>query len=112
MKKKNMYLTVAIISTVLAILLAFVIVSSVDAGGRKKTKIRYKCWSGGERVPCPENFKQSPEFKQYLRQRKARLHDTRRHLMDDEQIPTHRTYMDSTERTYYDETIREEAEND
>ena len=113
MKKNNMYLIITIISTLSAfIALMFFIAIDAEGGGRKKTKIRYKCWSGGERIPCPDNFKQSPEFKQYLRKKKARLHDTRRHLMDDEQISTERTYMDSTERTYYDETIREEAEND
>ena len=79
------------------------------AGGKKKTKVRYECYENGVRVPCPENFKESPEFKQYLRQKKARLHDTSRHYMEDSEDTGERTYYDDSVRTYYDETIKEEA---
>ena len=50
------------IFVILLACLAFTVTTSM-AGGKKKTKIRYKCYRNGERVPCPENFKESPEFK-------------------------------------------------
>ena len=93
------------IVVILLACLAFT-VTTLMAGG----KVRYKCYKNGERVPCPENFKESPEFKQYLRQKKMRHYDTRRHYVDDSQISTERTYQDDSERTYFDESIREEAE--
>lgn len=110
MKKKSLCLTVAIISTILALIIVSVIVA--NAGRVEKSKIRYKCFRDGIRIPCPENFKESPEFRQYQREKKAGHHDTRRHYMDNEQISTERTYYDDSIRTYYDESIREEAEND
>jgi len=89
-------------------------VTATEAGRRKKTTVKYKCFNtAGERVVCPENFKQSPGFKKYLRQKKAKLHDTRRHYYTDEdrEDTSERTYYDDADsaRTYYDETIREEA---
>ena len=96
------------IVVILLACLALTVTTSM-AGGKKKTKVRYECYENGVRVPCPENFKESPEFKQYLRQKKARLHDTSRHYMEDSEDTGERTYYDDSERTYYDETIREEA---
>jgi hypothetical protein len=114
-EKNNMYLIVAIISTIGALILLLLLFAfNAEAGRVKhKTKIRYKCFSEGVRVPCPEGHKQSPEFKQYLRQKKARLHDTRRYYYKDKTRPrpsNERTYMKSYPRDYYDETIREEVE--
>jgi hypothetical protein len=113
MKRKNMYLIVMIVSIIGAfIALMFLFALNADAGGRKKTKIRYKCWnSSGERVVCPEGFKQSPGYKAYLRRKKARKHDTSRQYYTDEDREDNRerTYIDESPRTYYDDSIREEA---
>jgi hypothetical protein len=115
MKKTNMYFIVMAVAGISAVIIALILlfVFNAEAGRRTKTKIRYKCFNAaGERVVCPENFKQSPGFKQHLRQKKAKLHDTRRHYYKDKTRPrpsNERTYMKSYPRTYYDETIREEA---
>ena len=99
------------IVAILLACLAFTVTTSM-AGGKKKTKVSYKCYENGERVPCPENFKESPEFKQYQRQKKMRHYDTRRHYIKDSEASTERFYHNDkdSKRTYYDETIREEAE--
>ena len=97
------------IAVILLVCLAFTVTTST-AGGKKKTKVRYKCWSSGERVVCPDNFKQSSGFKEYLRQKRARLHDTSRQYYTDEdrENTSERTYYDESPRTYYDETIKEQ----
>jgi len=76
---------------------------------KSKTKIRYRCYEDDIRVPCPEGFKQSPEFIEYQRNKKARRHDTSRQYYTDEDREDNRerTYYNSSDRSYYDDSIRE-----